>query len=170
MVQLIWPHGITSYLYWVTLVSVAMVHRLVARGNVLALGVLVLCVLLTSVNIHQLRKMQADFMSIQESTVIVGHEGPAIGGQKFHNTRNLLYCLVKTRKGGYFVRALVGLWLSVVQLTICSIVLILLFGYFCSIGTCSIKYLFSCPIDQFTSCPKVFCSTDLLFNSFVQLT
>ena len=44
-------------------------HRLVARGNVVALGVLVLCVLLTSVNIHQLRKMQADFMSIQESTL-----------------------------------------------------------------------------------------------------
>ena len=45
-------------------------HRLVARGNVVALGVLVLCVLLTSINIHQLRKMQADFMSIQVSTNI----------------------------------------------------------------------------------------------------
>ena len=43
-------------------------HRLVARGAEVALGELVLCVLLTSINIHQLRKMQADFMSIQEST------------------------------------------------------------------------------------------------------
>ena len=43
----------------------SIMHRLVARGNFVALGVLVLCVLLTSVNIHQLRKMQADFMSIQ---------------------------------------------------------------------------------------------------------
>ena len=40
-------------------------HRLVARGNALALAVLVACVLLTSVNIHQLRRMQADFMAIQ---------------------------------------------------------------------------------------------------------
>ena len=40
-------------------------HRLVARGNALALTVLVACVLLTSVNIHQLRRMQADFMAIQ---------------------------------------------------------------------------------------------------------
>ena len=48
--------------------SVSTMRNLVGRGNFVALGVLVLCVILTSVNIHQLRRMQADFMSIQAST------------------------------------------------------------------------------------------------------
>ena len=48
--------------------SVITMRNLVGRGNFVALGVLVLCVILTSVNIHQLRRMQADFMSIQAST------------------------------------------------------------------------------------------------------
>ena len=54
-------------------------HRLVARGNVVALGVLILCVLLTSVNIHQLRKMQADFMTIQPLEVRAGDGDKELG-------------------------------------------------------------------------------------------
>jgi tubulin monoglycylase TTLL15 len=47
-------------------------HRLIARGNLLALGVLVICVILTSMNIHSLRRMQQDFMSIQPQEISSG--------------------------------------------------------------------------------------------------
>ena len=55
----------------------------------------------------------------------------------------------------------------VVQLTICSIVLMILLDCFCSVGTRSIQNLFNCPIAQLTFCSIVFCTIDLLFNSFL---
>ena len=57
-----------------------------------------------------------------------------------------------------------------VQFKICSIVAVILFRCICSVGNCSIRYLFNCPLAQSTFCSIDFCSAGFLFNGFVQMT